>query len=89
MIKNYPARIQVYQAERDEMEERFAKGAISLKDAPQDERSAYTAGCLKEAAEAESRWLEDARKVSANGSLLQRLHASGWRKYNRKANFKE
>jgi secernin len=78
---NYAERIKVYANERDELEQKFAKGALALTNAPAHERAAFGAQCFREAGQAEARWIAKIEKVPARMSINNRA----WKKLNKQA----
>jgi dipeptidase len=82
VLLNYPQRLETYAAERNEMEQRFTREALSLAAAPAAERARFSARCFQEAAEAGAEWLNRAQRVPPRGRLL---HALAWKALNRKA----
>ena len=82
VLLNYPQRLGTYAAERDEMEQRFTREALSLAAAPAAERARFSARCFQEAAEAGAEWLNRAQRVPPRKKFL---HASAWKAFNRKA----
>jgi len=84
VIKNYPARTAVFQAERDRLEAEFIAGALELRNGPAEDRKAYSELCFQKAAAAEKRWLDQIRNVPAKQRFL---HSLAWNGFNIKADF--
>lgn len=84
ILEDYPTRIGVLQQERDALEATFLDTCPDPKDSSMAERSTFTSDCFKAAEEAESRWLEQVRDLSAAHPrpLLDRL---AWRKFDKLA----
>lgn len=77
-LRNYPQRVAAYAASRDELEARFLAGTADTAD-----RSAYTAQCFEQAAEALDAWTAQALAVPA--VTVPPLYAWAWRAWDRKA----
>lgn len=82
VIKNYPARSAVYQAERDVLEAEFIEGALALREGSLEERKAYSEACFQRAAAAEKEWLAQVIKVPGKQKFL---HSLAWNGFNKKA----
>lgn len=82
VLKNYPARAAVFQAERDELEAEFIKGALALRDKSMEERQAYSETCFQRAAAAEKEWLAEVIKIPEKQKIL---HSLAWNGFNKKA----
>ncbi len=82
VLKNFPARTDVFQAERDELETEFIDGALALRDGSVDERKAYSETCFQRAAAAEKEWLTEVIKVPVNNRFL---HALAWKGFDKSA----
>ncbi|GAB4475930.1 MAG: dipeptidase [Anaerolineae bacterium] len=81
---NYAARIELYRAERDALEQKFIAGAQACRATSPEERAAYSADCFKQAAEAEERWRQ--RVLAAGGGARQALlHRRFWKQRSREA----
>ncbi len=85
-LQNYPERIKVYAAERDELETKFVQGALRLHKASQKERAEFSAQCLRESLTAEAEWLKRVEQVPARKKFL---HATAWSGFNKKAGITE
>lgn len=83
-LRDYAARIQVFQDELDALERRFLDGAKAFRVRPLADRAAYSSQCFAEAGGAEARWTERvlAEKPSARTGLLYSL---AWHRCNRAA----
>ncbi|HSJ56093.1 MAG TPA: hypothetical protein VLC95_02880, partial [Anaerolineae bacterium] len=83
-LRDYPARVQLYSAERDALETQFVTGALEQADRPAGARAALATSCFAQAGEAEARWL---RQVSdaAPRSRPSRLYTLAWNRANRQA----
>lgn len=83
VLRNYPARLTAYRAERDEMEARFVEQALAATCAPAEERARLSERCFQEANEALDRWLARVREIPA----VERpsLYTWAWRRFNRQA----
>lgn len=82
VLQNYGERLAAYAPERDEMEARFIKGAMTLQNAPARERAEYSRDCYDEKRAAEAEWLKRVEAMPAKRSFL---HALAWNGYNQKA----
>jgi dipeptidase len=83
-LLDYAPAIQLYQAERDTLEEGFLAGALEFAPCTPPERIAFSSRCFADADAAEARWLE---RLS-NTELQKRqkwLHATAWARFNRQA----
>jgi secernin len=84
VLKNYPARAAVFQAERDALEAEFIEGAQALRDGSVEERKTYSETCFQKAADVEKGWL----KQVINVPVKQRfLHSLAWKGFNQKADY--
>jgi len=83
-LRDYAARIALYQSERDALERRFIEGALVCRDESSTERAAYSARCFAEADTAEAGWLKcvTAQRVASRPGPL---YAMAWRRFNRTA----
>jgi secernin len=83
-LRDYGARVGLYQQERDVLEGRFVEGARACRDQPLAERSAYSKRCFAEADEAEAHWTE--RVLEAEPTTRPRLlYSLAWWRVTRKA----
>jgi len=83
-LRDYAARLALYQGERDALEQRFIAGAHASRGLSPAERAACSARCFAEADQAEAAWLE---RLQAQ-PLVSRpgwLYTLAWRKVNREA----
>jgi dipeptidase len=78
------SRLELYRHERDELEERFVRGALGLASAPAEERLAYSARCFAEASSAEMTWLERISKAE-KPTRTSWHYALTWKKLNQQA----
>jgi secernin len=83
-LRDYPARIQRYQAERDAVEARFLGGALERAGQAPAERATFAAGCFDQAGEAEARWLEQVSdaKIASGPNWI---YTFSWNRVNRQA----
>jgi len=81
-LLNYPERIKTYAADRDKLENKFVQGALNLTKASTKERTAFSAQCFHEAAQAEEEWLKRVEQVPARRKIL---NTSAWNTFNKKA----
>jgi len=84
VLKDYPARAAVFQAERDALEEEFIEGAQALGDESVEERKAYSETCFQKAAAAEKDWLAQVIKIPGKPKFL---HSLAWKGFNKKADY--
>lgn len=84
VLKNYPARAAVFQADRDALEAEFIEGAQMLRDGSLEDRKAYSKTCFQKAADVEKDWLEQVIKVPVKQRFL---HSLAWRGFNNKADY--
>ena len=83
-LLNYAPAIQLYQVERDALEEEFLAGALELAHRPAPERIAFSSRCFVDADAAEVRWLE--RLSDAGLQKRQNWpYAAAWTRFNRQA----
>jgi secernin len=80
-LLNYPERIKVYASERDELEKKFTQGALNLTKSSAKERAKFSAECFREAAQAETDWLNRVEQVPAKKSSL---YSRAWDGFNKK-----
>ena len=83
-LRDYATFIQLYQAERDTLEQEFLAGALEFAHHMAPERVVFAARCFAEADAAEVRWLE---RLS-NAKVQKRrnwLYTIAWNKFNRQA----
>lgn len=85
-LLNYSERIKTYAADRDELETKFVQGALNLSKASQQERTDFSARCLRESIEAEAEWLKRVEKVPTHKNIF---YASAWNGFNKKAKMTE
>jgi secernin len=84
VLKNYPARAAVFQAERDALEAEFIEGAQALRDGSVEERKTYSETCFQKAADVEKGWLKQVINVPVNQRFL---HSLAWKGFNKKADY--
>ena len=84
VLKNYPARAAVFQANRDALEAEFIEGAQALREGSVEERKAYSETCFQKAAGVEKGWLEQVTKVPVKQRFL---HSLAWKGFNKKADY--
>lgn len=84
VLLNYTDRLASYQPDRDQLEEEFIQGALALKKASPEERTAFSEQCFRQAADAEEGWLERVRFLPEKKSFL---HGITWRKLNQGAGY--
>jgi secernin len=83
-LRDYEARIALYQEERDALERRMIKDALACTNESLAERLAFSARSFAEADQAEARWKE--RVLAAQPSTRSRFfYGLAWRGFNRKA----
>jgi secernin len=81
-LLNYPERLKAYSSERDELENKFTQGALSLTKASAKERADFSAQCFHEAAQAEAEWLKRVEQIPVRKKFL---NSSAWSGFNKKA----
>ena len=83
-LRNYAGNMPLYAADRDALESRFVKEAMSLRDQSPEKRAAFSTRCFAEADEAEAAWRT---RISEAGLPDTRpfLYASAWRGFERAA----
>lgn len=83
-LRDYATLIQLYQTERDTLEQKFLNGALELAHDPVAERTAFADRCFAEADAVEVRWLE---RLSSTKVQKRRnwLYTTAWNKFNRQA----
>ncbi len=81
-LLNYPERLKAYASERDQLENKFTQGALSLTKASAKERADFSAQCFHEAAQAEAEWLKRVEQIPARKKIL---NTSAWNGFNKKA----
>jgi len=86
-LLNYPERLGAYASDRDALEEEFIQGVLEIGAAPASERAKYSAECFQRAAAAEGEWLKRVKGIPASKPFGRLLNDSGWKKFNREANF--
>lgn len=87
-LRDYPARMVLYAAERDQLEREFVEGALACRTSPVEERTAYMQDCFSRAEAAEAKW--SSRVLAESGSArMGPLYASAWAKFNREAHLPE
>jgi len=84
VLKNYPARAAVFQAERDALEAEFIEGAQALRDGSVEERKAYSETCFQKAADVEKGWQKQVIKIPVKQRFL---HSQAWKVFNKKADY--
>ena len=84
VIKNFPARINVFREERDSLEEEFFEGALAIRNGSPEERKAYSESCFQKAADVEKSWLQQVIKVPVNQRFL---HTLAWKGFNKKVDY--
>jgi len=84
VLKDYEHRVELFQSERDILEERFIAQALDLADGDVSTRTAFVRKCYDEAVEAELEWL-DLVKSAGIKRRLNPLYRLAWKTYNRKA----
>ncbi len=84
VLKNYPARAAIFQADRDALETEFIEGALALRGGSVEERKAYSETCFQKAADVEKGWLEQVIKVPVKQKIL---HSLAWKGFNKKAKY--
>lgn len=82
-LEDYPARIALYQGERNALEKRFVEEALAQSTAEPGARGEFSQRCFNEAAAAEADWLERVRERPARGGGW--LHRQAWKGFNRQA----
>jgi dipeptidase len=85
-LENYPDRIASYQEDRDQLEEEFIQGGLSLSAASREERREFSEACFQKAAEAEEEWLDRVLKIPEKKKML---HAAAWNGFNKAAGFEK
>jgi hypothetical protein len=82
VLLNYPGRLKVYAGERDELEEKFMRGAMGLSGAPAAQRAEFSNQCFQEAARSAEDWLKRVEQIPARRKFW---HARAWDGFNKKA----
>jgi dipeptidase len=85
-LLNYSERIKTYASDRDELENKFVKGALKLRGASARERADFSAQCFREAAQAEAEWLKRVEQIPVRKKILS---ARAWDGFNKKAGMGE
>jgi dipeptidase len=85
-LLNYPERLKAYAGDRDQLENKFTQGALSLTKASAKERGDFSAQCSREAAQAEEEWLKRVEQIPARKKILS---TSAWNGFNKKAGMPE
>jgi len=80
-LRNYPSLIQLYQAERDELEKHFINQAISHAGASPEDHAAISTTAFQQASMAEQRWLDQvlAARTPTSGDWLYQI---AWDRFN-------
>ena len=84
VLKNYPARAAIFQANRDALETEFIEGALALRGGSVEERKAYSETCFQKAVDVEKDWLEQVINVPVKQRFL---HSLAWNGFNKRADF--
>jgi hypothetical protein len=85
VIQNYPERLAVYRDERDGLETEFLQGALQLRDAPPEERQAFSEDCFHKAAAKGESWLDQVKRIPPKPAII---HQAAWRSFNRDVGLK-
>ncbi len=85
VLRNFPERIAAYAADRDALEKRFVQGALELTNASTKERAKFSAECFRQAAVAETEWLERVQAIPESKQIGRLLNDAAWTKFNRSA----
>lgn len=83
-LMDYPNRIKIYKAERDEMESRFILEAFKMNDHPAEDRHALSLQCFAEADRVEAEWLEKVKSTPVE-KPTGFLYNMAWNTHNRQA----
>lgn len=83
-LRDYTARLRLYQEERDALEREFIEGARGRGEATPDERADFMARCFAEASAAETRWTDAVLAAEKPGPGAPLYHRA-WRRLNRAA----
>jgi secernin len=86
VLRDYGARLEVYRAEREELEAGFRRGASEVETRPTSEQAAFSARCFAEADEATRRWTA-AVQAAAPRQRNPIWYEAAWRDFNRQAGF--
>lgn len=83
-LRDYENCIQIYQAERDELETEFVENALQMMDATQPARRKLVNDCFARADEAEMQWLQRLKSQKAQ-KLRKWFYSKAWDRFNKKA----
>jgi len=83
-LLDYAPAIQLYQAERDTLEEGFLAGALEFAHCSVPERVAFSSRCFADADAAEVRWVERLSNADLQKHQIW-LYATAWTNFNRQA----
>ncbi len=88
-LRNLPAALAVFSAERDELEAGYIERALEYQHKPAEERLDFSRQCFEEGDQVRRRWLEKVRSVTPRRQRL--LYRLAWRRFARDAGlrFKE
>lgn len=85
ILLNFPERIAAYAADRDVLEKKFTQVALDLTNASREERAEFSAECFRQAALAETEWLECVQEIPETKQIGRLLDDAAWTKFNRSA----
>lgn len=83
-LQDYKGRLALYRHEREQLEERFVRGALELSGAPQERRAAFTAACFVEASAMEKQWLKQICNQIRHARPSWH-YVRAWKRFNRQA----
>lgn len=88
-LRDFPARLAVYEDERDALEAEIVEDALELaeEDASADERDAYSEDCFERAASATVEWTESVAEAPVE-KRLNFLFRRAWNEYNESADLR-
>jgi secernin len=85
VLRNFPERIGAYAADRDVLEQQFVRDALELTNASTQERAEFSTECFRQAALAETEWLERVQAIPETKPIGRLLNDAAWTKFNRSA----
>lgn len=78
VMQNYADRIETFSSDRNNLEEKFIKEALSLAGAGKSEREEHSAKCLQQANIAQAEWLDRVLAIPKKITLRRQLHNLSW-----------
>jgi secernin len=86
VIRDYAARISIFQQERDQLEKSFIRNTQQVTGRGENERALFSKRCFSQGEEATRNWTNQVRAAEIK-SRPGRLYQAAWRSFNRKARF--